>query len=80
MLNRSPLPVYALVEGLHPHFRRPARPHPLRAVMLDSIARDEADPGSAEAEFLAQLVAALETPIDRLLARFRGRPAGPGRD
>ena len=59
----------------HPQYRRPMRP-----ALLDIIAR--ADAGSDEAYFVAQLramVAAVETPTDRLFARYRGRPCGPAR-
>jgi hypothetical protein len=53
---------------------------PIRPALLEIIASAEADPDSDEAYFLAQLravVAAVETPADRLLARYRGWPTGP---
>ena len=58
----------------------PARREPLGPALLDVIARAEADPASAEARLVAELravVAAVETPADRMLARYRGWPAGP---
>ena len=58
----------------------PARREPMRHALLDVIARAEADPDSAEADLVAQLravVAAVETPSDRLRSRYRGWPAGP---
>jgi hypothetical protein len=62
---------YHVSEGTDGNHRRP----PLR----DSIARVVADAGPDEASFLAQLravVAGVETPADRLLAKYRGRPSG----
>ena len=59
----------------------PARREPLGPALLDVIARADANPGSAEADLVAQLravVAAVETPSDRLRARYRAWPAGPG--
>ena len=53
---------------------------PKRPALRDVIERAEADAGSDEAYFLAQLrevVAAFETPADRLLARYREWPSGP---
>jgi hypothetical protein len=49
---------------------------PLRDAIADAVLSvGEADP-TAE---LRALVAALETPADRLFARYRGRPARPFR-
>ena len=53
---------------------------PIRPALLEIISRAEADGELDEAYFLAQLravVAAVETPADRLLARYRGWPSGP---
>jgi hypothetical protein len=44
------------------------------------IARAEADAGSDETQLLVRLralVAAVESPADRLFARYHGRPLGP---
>jgi hypothetical protein len=46
-----------------------------RPTLRDAVARAEIDAGSGGAYFLAQLravVAAFETPADRLLAKYRG--------
>ena len=56
------------------------RRRPMRPALLDIIASAETHANSDEAYFLAQLravVAAVETPTDRLLARYRGWPSGP---
>jgi hypothetical protein len=50
--------------------------------LLDVIARTGGSPGADDADLLAQLravVAETEMPGDRLLARYRGRPAAPSR-
>ena len=52
----------------------------MRPALLDIIAQAEIDAYSDDAYFLAQLravVAAVETPTDRLLARYRDWPSGP---
>ena len=62
------------------HPQAPKRREPLRSALLEVIARAEADPHSDAAGLVAQLrevVAAIETPIDRLLASYRSWPAGP---
>jgi hypothetical protein len=50
----------------------------LGPALLDVIARFEGDAGPSEADFLAQLhaaIAAIEMPADRLFARYHGRPS-----
>jgi hypothetical protein len=61
--------------------RTSARREPLGPALLDVIARAEVDPQSNEAKLVAELrevVAAVETPSDRLLANYRSWPSGPG--
>jgi hypothetical protein len=58
-----------------PRHRRPMRPQ-----LVDMIARAEVDAGSDELQLLARLralVAAVESPADRLFARYHGRPLKP---
>jgi hypothetical protein len=53
-----------------------------RPALLDIVARAQMDAGPDEAYFLAQLraaVVAVETPAERLFARYRGWPSGPAR-
>ncbi len=50
----------------------PSRRPSLREAIADAILRAGEDDPTAE---LRALVAALESPTDRLLARYRGRPA-----
>ena len=62
---------------IHPRHRRPMRP-----ALLEVIARAETSGGSDEAYFLDQLravIAAVETPADRLRARYRDWPTGAAR-
>ena len=63
---------------MHPNdkFHRP----PMGPALLDVIARLERDTGPDEVDLLARLqatIAAVETPIDRLFARYHGRSSGP---
>jgi hypothetical protein len=51
---------------------------PTRPALFDIVARAQAEAGSDDAHILGQLralVAAVETPADRLLARYRGWPS-----
>ena len=53
---------------------------PMRPALLDVVARSDTDASWDGPDFLAQLrelIAAVETPADRLLARYRGRPLAP---
>ena len=53
---------------------------PMGPALLDVIARFEGDAGTDEADLLARLqaaIAAVETPVDRLFARYHGRSSGP---
>ena len=59
---------------------QPMHRRPMRPALLEIIARAEIEANSHEADFLAQLravIAAVETPTDRLLARYRDWPSGP---
>jgi hypothetical protein len=59
----------------HKHRHRP----PIRSTLLDIVARAETDAGSDEVdilELLRTLIAAVETPANRLFARYHGRPSG----
>ena len=52
----------------------------IRPALLDIIAHAVTDAGSDDVdilELLRTLVAAVETPADRLLARYRGWPSAP---
>jgi hypothetical protein len=58
----------------HKHRHR----RPIRPTLLDIIARAETDTGSDEIDILVllrTLVTAVETPADRLFARYHGRPS-----
>jgi hypothetical protein len=57
----------------------PSHPHRLRRTGLRDIIADSLI-GADETDRISELravIAALETPADRLLARYRGRPARP---